>query len=130
MPSLIGSGRRSCRRGLSIGPQCVAQATPVSESRREHLPVRAHGFTTWPGGELCGVWAKVITIGRVGGRGGSMDAGTVIVGAGQAALQLGVSLGERGDPGAIALLGAGAPPPYQRPPLSKEYLSGTADGTT
>ncbi len=59
-----------------------------------------------------------------------MDAGTVIVGASQAGLQLAVSLRELGDTGAITLVGAEPHPPYQRPPLSKEYLSGTADGST
>jgi 3-phenylpropionate/trans-cinnamate dioxygenase ferredoxin reductase component len=59
-----------------------------------------------------------------------VDAGTLIVGASQAGLQLAVSLRELGDPGTITLVGAEVHPPYQRPPLSKEYLSGTADGTT
>ena len=59
-----------------------------------------------------------------------MDAGTLIVGASQAGLQLAVSLRELGDTGAITLVGAEMHPPYQRPPLSKEYLSGTADGNT
>ena len=59
-----------------------------------------------------------------------MDAGTVIVGASQAGLQLAVSLRDLGDTGAITMVGAEPHPPYQRPPLSKEYLSGTADGGT
>ena len=59
-----------------------------------------------------------------------MDAGTLIVGASQAGLQVAVSLRELGDTGPITLVGAEAHPPYQRPPLSKEYLSGTADGNT
>ncbi|MDP9459380.1 MAG: FAD-dependent oxidoreductase [Actinomycetota bacterium] len=59
-----------------------------------------------------------------------MDAGTLIIGASQAGLQLAVSLRELGDTGAVTLVGAEAHPPYQRPPLSKEYLAGTADGNT
>jgi len=59
-----------------------------------------------------------------------VDAGTVIVGASQAGLQLAVSLRELGDTGAITLVGAEPHPPYQRPPLSKEYLSGNADKST
>jgi 3-phenylpropionate/trans-cinnamate dioxygenase ferredoxin reductase component len=59
-----------------------------------------------------------------------VDAGTVIVGASQAGLQLAVSLRELGDTAAITLVGAEQHPPYQRPPLSKEYLSGTADKST
>ncbi len=58
-----------------------------------------------------------------------MDAGTLIVGASQAGLQLAVSLRELGETGVITLVGAEAHPPYQRPPLSKEYLAGTADGS-
>ena len=56
-----------------------------------------------------------------------MSAGTLIVGASQAGLQLAVSLRELGDTAPITLVGAEVHPPYQRPPLSKEFLSGTAD---
>jgi 3-phenylpropionate/trans-cinnamate dioxygenase ferredoxin reductase component len=75
------------------------------------------------------VWVNGITIRSVrGSEETRVDAGTLIVGASQAGLQLAVSLRELGDPGAITLVGAEAHPPYQRPPLSKEYLSGAADG--
>ncbi|MCW2581208.1 MAG: ferredoxin [Blastococcus sp.] len=56
-----------------------------------------------------------------------MSGGTLIVGASQAGLQLAVSLRELGDTGAITLIGAEPDPPYQRPPLSKEFLTGTAE---
>lgn len=59
-----------------------------------------------------------------------MQAGTLIIGASQAGLQLAVSLRELGDAAPITLVGAEVHPPYQRPPLSKEYLTGTADGDT
>jgi 3-phenylpropionate/trans-cinnamate dioxygenase ferredoxin reductase subunit len=59
-----------------------------------------------------------------------VQAGTLIIGASQAGLQLAVSLRELGDTGPITLVGAETHPPYQRPPLSKEYLTGTADGDT
>ncbi len=59
-----------------------------------------------------------------------MGTGTLIIGASQAGLQLAVSLRELGDTEAITLVGAEEHPPYQRPPLSKEYLNGTADGTS
>src|SRR5262249_37214960 len=48
----------------------------------------------------------------------------VIVGAGQAGVQAVASLRAEGHQGAITLLGDEAFPPYQRPPLSKAYLSG------
>ena len=48
----------------------------------------------------------------------------VIVGAGQAGAQVAISLRQLGFAGAITLLGEEAEPPYQRPPLSKAYLSG------
>jgi 3-phenylpropionate/trans-cinnamate dioxygenase ferredoxin reductase subunit len=52
--------------------------------------------------------------------------GTLIVGASQAGVQLAASLRELGDDEPILLVGSEARPPYQRPPLSKAYLSGTA----
>jgi 3-phenylpropionate/trans-cinnamate dioxygenase ferredoxin reductase subunit len=48
----------------------------------------------------------------------------LIIGAGHAAGQLAISLRQRGYDGSITLCGDEALPPYQRPPLSKKYLSG------
>lgn len=48
----------------------------------------------------------------------------VIVGAGQAAGQAAASLRQAGYEDGIVILGDEAHPPYQRPPLSKQYLSG------
>jgi 3-phenylpropionate/trans-cinnamate dioxygenase ferredoxin reductase subunit len=48
----------------------------------------------------------------------------VVIGAGQAALQTILSLRQGGFEGAIHLVGDEAYIPYQRPPLSKAYLSG------
>lgn len=48
----------------------------------------------------------------------------VIVGAGQAAAQAAASLRAGGFDGQLVMLGNEALPPYQRPPLSKAYLSG------
>ncbi len=54
--------------------------------------------------------------------------GVVIVGAGQGGLQAAMSLRQEGYGGPIALIGAEAGLPYQRPPLSKAYLkTGEAD---
>ncbi|MFE7122639.1 NAD(P)/FAD-dependent oxidoreductase [Streptomyces sp. NPDC057617] len=53
--------------------------------------------------------------------------GTLIVGASQAGLQLAVSLRQLGDTAPITLVGEEPHPPYQRPPLSKEFLAGEAD---
>ncbi|WP_051839648.1 NAD(P)/FAD-dependent oxidoreductase [Streptomyces sp. NRRL F-5126] len=53
--------------------------------------------------------------------------GTLIVGASQAGLQLAVSLRQLGDTGRITLVGEEAHAPYQRPPLSKEFLAGAAE---
>lgn len=52
------------------------------------------------------------------------DAGVVIVGAGQAGLSAAAELRKRKYDGPITLIGDEAAPPYQRPPLSKGYLSG------
>ena len=46
----------------------------------------------------------------------------LVVGAGQAGLQLAASLRQKGFAGEIMLIGDEASPPYQRPPLSKAYL--------
>lgn len=53
-------------------------------------------------------------------------AGTLIIGAGQAGLQLATSLRELGDTQPITVVGGELHPPYQRPPLSKAFLSGKA----
>jgi 3-phenylpropionate/trans-cinnamate dioxygenase ferredoxin reductase component len=51
----------------------------------------------------------------------------VIVGAGQAGAQAAASLRQEGFEGSILLLGEEIWPPYQRPPLSKKFLSGELD---
>ena len=48
----------------------------------------------------------------------------LIVGAGHAGAQAAIALRQRGFEGTIALLGDEASLPYERPPLSKEYLAG------
>jgi 3-phenylpropionate/trans-cinnamate dioxygenase ferredoxin reductase subunit len=48
-----------------------------------------------------------------------------VVGAGQAGLQLALSLRSLGYDGRVVLIGAEPELPYQRPPLSKGFLSGT-----
>lgn len=48
----------------------------------------------------------------------------VIVGAGHAGAQAAIQLRQLGFQGSVALVGAEAEPPYERPPLSKEYLAG------
>ncbi|XOV88846.1 MAG: NAD(P)/FAD-dependent oxidoreductase [Pseudomonadota bacterium] len=49
--------------------------------------------------------------------------GIVIIGAGQAAGQAAASLRQEGYEGSITIFGDETHPPYQRPPLSKQYLS-------
>lgn len=56
-----------------------------------------------------------------------MSDGALIVGAGQAGVQLAVSLRELGYDAPIVLAGAESRPPYQRPPLSKAFLLGKAE---
>ncbi len=55
------------------------------------------------------------------------EAGVVIVGTGQAAYQLVASLRDEGYTGSIRLMGDEVHLPYQRPPLSKAYLSGDVE---
>jgi 3-phenylpropionate/trans-cinnamate dioxygenase ferredoxin reductase subunit len=56
----------------------------------------------------------------------------VIIGAGQAGVQVALSLRQKGHEGLITLIGDEAHLPYQRPPLSKAYLKGEMgrDGLT
>jgi 3-phenylpropionate/trans-cinnamate dioxygenase ferredoxin reductase subunit len=56
------------------------------------------------------------------------EAGVVIVGAGQAGFQAAASLRKEGYDGRVTLLGDEPGLPYQRPPLSKEYMTGHASG--
>src|SRR4026209_1471772 len=56
-----------------------------------------------------------------------MRQSVVIIGSGQAAAQASETLRKRGHTGRITLIGDEALLPYQRPPLSKKYLSGTFD---
>jgi 3-phenylpropionate/trans-cinnamate dioxygenase ferredoxin reductase subunit len=51
-----------------------------------------------------------------------MSSGILILGAGQAAAQLAISLRQAGHDGAIRMVGDEPYPPYQRPPLSKAFL--------
>jgi 3-phenylpropionate/trans-cinnamate dioxygenase ferredoxin reductase subunit len=52
------------------------------------------------------------------------DAAVVIVGAGHAGFQLAASLRQHGFDGKVVLIGDEPALPYQRPPLSKDYLDG------
>lgn len=51
----------------------------------------------------------------------------LIVGAGQAGMQIAISLREDGYEGELTIIGEEPHGPYQRPPLSKAYLAGDAD---
>lgn len=58
---------------------------------------------------------------------GTLTAGILILGAGEAGLQLAVSLRQKGYTDPVTLIGAEDQPPYQRPPLSKAFLSADMD---
>lgn len=51
----------------------------------------------------------------------------IIIGAGQAGLQAVATLRQEGYAGALVMIGDEPFPPYQRPPLSKAYLSGALE---
>ncbi|MFC9279887.1 NAD(P)/FAD-dependent oxidoreductase [Streptomyces collinus] len=53
----------------------------------------------------------------------------VVVGAGMAGVQTAVALREQGCTGTVTLIGAEPHQPYDRPPLSKAVLLGTAEGS-
>lgn len=48
----------------------------------------------------------------------------LIVGAGHAGAQAGIALRQAGFEGSVAMIGDEKDPPYERPPLSKEYFAG------
>lgn len=52
------------------------------------------------------------------------QADIVIVGSGHGAAQAAIALRQQGHEGSIIMLGRDSEPPYERPPLSKEYLAG------
>lgn len=56
-----------------------------------------------------------------------MSLGTLVVGASQAGMQVAVSLRAQGDQGPITVVGAEPHLPYERPPLSKAFLSGAVE---
>ncbi|HWI70986.1 MAG TPA: FAD-dependent oxidoreductase [Baekduia sp.] len=55
--------------------------------------------------------------------------GVVIVGTGLAGAQAAIALRQKSYTGTITIIGDELEPPYQRPPLSKEYLKGSLDAT-
>ena len=52
------------------------------------------------------------------------SADVVIVGTGHGGAQAAIALRQRGHEGRIVMIGRDTAPPYERPPLSKEYLAG------
>jgi 3-phenylpropionate/trans-cinnamate dioxygenase ferredoxin reductase subunit len=54
----------------------------------------------------------------------------VIAGAGLAGLRTAEELRSRGYPGAITMVGAELRPPYDRPPLTKKFMTGQLDDTS
>ncbi|MFF9325576.1 NAD(P)/FAD-dependent oxidoreductase [Streptomyces sp. NPDC014776] len=62
-------------------------------------------------------------------RGTSQTRRVVVVGAGMAGVQTAVALRDQGFTGTVTLIGAEPHQPYDRPPLSKAVLLGTAEGS-
>lgn len=56
-----------------------------------------------------------------------MNGNVVIVGGGQAGAQTALSLRQHGFTGAITIIGEEPVPPYERPPLSKDFLKGVVE---
>ena len=52
-----------------------------------------------------------------------MQADVVIVGAGHGGAQCAIALRQGGFTGTVAMIGREPEPPYERPPLSKEYFA-------
>ncbi len=58
----------------------------------------------------------------------NLDQRIVIVGSGHAGVELAVALRQHGHAGPVTIVGDEADLPYQRPPLSKEFLKSSTDG--
>ena len=58
----------------------------------------------------------------------NLDQRIVIVGSGHAGVALAVALRQHGHAGPVTIVGDEADLPYQRPPLSKEFLKSSTDG--
>ena len=58
------------------------------------------------------------------GTGSASQADVVIVGTGHGGAQAAIALRQQGHEGTIMMIGRDSAPPYERPPLSKEYLAG------
>ena len=54
----------------------------------------------------------------------TQHADVVIVGTGHGGAQAAIALRQQGHDGSILMIGRDTAPPYERPPLSKEYLAG------
>ena len=54
----------------------------------------------------------------------------LIVGSGHAGAQAAAALRQLGQAGSIAIIGEEVDPPYERPPLSKDYLAGARDAAS
>jgi NADPH-dependent 2,4-dienoyl-CoA reductase/sulfur reductase-like enzyme len=67
-------------------------------------------------------WANGLGMSEAGPSSASAD--VVIVGTGHGGAQAAIALRQRGHEGSILMIGREAHPPYERPPLSKEYLAG------
>ncbi|KUH39447.1 NAD(P)/FAD-dependent oxidoreductase [Streptomyces changanensis] len=65
----------------------------------------------------------------VAGTGATGGRRVVVVGAGMAGVQTAVALRDQGHTGPVVLIGAEPHQPYDRPPLSKALLLGTAEGS-
>lgn len=52
------------------------------------------------------------------------DAGVIIVGGGHGGAQAAIALRQNGYSGPVTIIGREEEPPYERPPLSKEYMAG------
>src|SRR5580693_8984349 len=95
-----------------------------------NLYVRGLGVSLHPNRPAhpqCAVKARTfaslyISIDSSGGRMLRFD--VVIVGAGQGGAAAAIQLRQHGFTGSVALIGRENEPPYERPPLSKEYMLG------
>ena len=139
--SLLGTnGNRVTSRRIATRNAQVANATPGIAKCHAQASAKNHGFVAHP---LCRCVQVCTMVARnavacalpwcepsrppIGYPSNIMIENIVIVGAGQAAAQAVDALRRRGFHGSISMVGEEPFWPYQRPPLSKKYLTGALE---
>src|SRR5687768_3699836 len=117
--------RDASRAGRRPMPARSRSSAQLSRELRQAAPSRRRCWRTSPArrATCCG-GDRLPQAHPVGGPALVNRADVVIVGAGHAGAQVAIALREQGFAGSILLIGREPELPYERPPLTKDYLAG------